>query len=72
MSNSFESSGSLKHFRNDELVLDTAGDLGDDPDQRVILNNGFYVENASFFDDLQAGRRPGGGLDTARQSVAVA
>jgi len=34
--------------------------------------DGFYGENASFFDDIRAGRRPAGDLRSARQSLEIA
>jgi hypothetical protein len=34
--------------------------------------NGFYGENAAFFDDVRNGRRPEGDLRSGRQSVAIA
>jgi len=33
--------------------------------------NGFYAENAAFFGDTHAGRRPSGDVSTARQSVEI-
>jgi hypothetical protein len=34
--------------------------------------NGFYTENATFFDAIREGRRPFGDLRNARQSVEIA
>jgi hypothetical protein len=34
--------------------------------------NGFYAENAGFFDAVRAGARPTGNLRDARQSVEIA
>ena len=34
--------------------------------------NGFYGENAAFFDDIRSGRRPKGDLRSGRQSVEIA
>ena len=48
----------------------TERDLGSggEPFERL----GFHAENAGFFDDLQAGRRPAGGVEETLQTVAIA
>ncbi len=67
----FDGLGRLQHLYRGELALDLAG--ADLPDRAEdVAANGFYDENAAFFDDLRAGRRPAGDLAGARQSVAVA
>jgi myo-inositol 2-dehydrogenase / D-chiro-inositol 1-dehydrogenase len=38
----------------------------------AVERNGFYAENAGFFDDLRAGRKPPGGVEDALQSVEIA
>jgi hypothetical protein len=38
----------------------------------IFVLEGFYGENASFFDDIRAGRRPVDDLRSTRQSVEVA
>ncbi len=37
-----------------------------------FLLNGFYQENATFFDAIRAGRRPAGDIQSGRQAVLVA
>jgi hypothetical protein len=38
----------------------------------LYMASGFYGENASFFDDLRAGRRPCGDIRSGLQSVEIA
>jgi len=70
MRSDFEPLGSIRHFRDSKLVLDLKGPDVCDSDEDWIIR-GFYHENASFFDDLRAGRRPVGDLRSSRQSVAI-
>lgn len=68
--NGSDTPGRLQHFEKDKLKLDRSGlefSSGD-----IFESNGFYGENAAFFDDVRAGRRPAGDLRSARQSVEVA
>ncbi|MCK4375431.1 MAG: Gfo/Idh/MocA family oxidoreductase, partial [Candidatus Brocadiae bacterium] len=63
--------GRLRHFGKGELKLDVTGTeltVGAEPFEL----EGFYGENASFFDDVRAGRHPAGDLPSARQSVEIA
>ena len=66
-----DGAGRLRHYRAGSLARDIGGtDLADGQTDFELM--GFYAENASFFDDLRAGRRPTADLRSARQSVAVA
>lgn len=63
--------GKLQHYEKGELKLELTGlDLYENSQGFRLM--GFYAENACFFDDLRAGRRPEGDLRNARQSVEVA
>ncbi|NOZ21902.1 MAG: Gfo/Idh/MocA family oxidoreductase [Planctomycetes bacterium] len=67
----FDDPGRLIHVEKKETVLDVTGeDITDGPEPFEL--SGFYGENASFFDDLRAGRRPVGDVKSARQSVEIA
>ena len=62
--------GFLRLYENDALALDISGaELCPSGEKFVV--NGFYDENASFFDDLRAGRKPAGDVENARQSVEI-
>ncbi|MCK4284004.1 MAG: Gfo/Idh/MocA family oxidoreductase, partial [Candidatus Brocadiae bacterium] len=66
-----DASGRLRHVRKGKVESDvTAADVSEG-DEAFRLD-GFYGENASFFDDIRAGRRPAGDLRNARQSVVIA
>ncbi|MDO8588314.1 MAG: Gfo/Idh/MocA family oxidoreductase [Armatimonadota bacterium] len=68
--NEYDPTGSVRHFEVGELKLRlTTPDLCDS-DERWAMT-GFYDENACFFDDLRAGKRPEGDLRSARQSVEL-
>ncbi len=59
--------GRLTHYRAGRVELEaTAGT------EEAFVTEGFYGEDAAFFDALRAGRRPEGDLRDARQSVEVA
>ena len=67
----YDSPGRLRHLEKGEVRLDVTGnDISDGPEWYEL--SGFYGENAAFFEDLRAGRRPAGDLQSGRQSVAVA
>jgi myo-inositol 2-dehydrogenase/D-chiro-inositol 1-dehydrogenase len=69
--NSLDASGKLLHIENNTIVQETIGtDLAGCTEAFVI--NGFYDENAKFFDDVRNGRKPSGGIESALQSVEVA
>ncbi|NUQ02091.1 MAG: Gfo/Idh/MocA family oxidoreductase [Armatimonadetes bacterium] len=66
----FDSPGRLQHFERGQLVTELdGGSVGDG--REMFEESGFYAENAAFFDDLRAGRRPACDLPAARQSVQV-
>jgi predicted dehydrogenase len=60
----------LQFHRGERTTSITEADLGGGMD--VWERTGFYGENATFFDDLQAGRRPAGGVEDSLQSVEIA
>ena len=66
-----DTDGRITHLRDNQILLDKSGHeiSGSDEDN---INIGVYYENASFFDDIRAGRKPEGGIDTAIQSVEIA
>jgi len=70
MRNDFEPLGRIRHFHESKLVVELTGPDVCDSDEDWIIR-AFYNENASFFDDLRAGRRPAGDLRSSRQSVAI-
>ncbi|NLW49989.1 MAG: Gfo/Idh/MocA family oxidoreductase [Candidatus Brocadiaceae bacterium] len=63
--------GRLVHFRTREPVHDVTATKLAGTDEAFVLD-GFFGENASFFDDIRAGRRPVGDLRSARQSLKIA
>jgi myo-inositol 2-dehydrogenase / D-chiro-inositol 1-dehydrogenase len=69
--NAFDSPGRLQHIKKGKIVFEITGQEASKSDEEFILN-GFYGENASFFDDIKNGRRPEGSLETSRQSVEIA
>lgn len=71
MWNALDTPGRLQHLEKGELKLKVSGlDISEGGEQFEL--NGFYGENACFFDDIRNGRRPAGDLRCARQSVEVA
>jgi myo-inositol 2-dehydrogenase/D-chiro-inositol 1-dehydrogenase len=67
----FDSPGSLLHFEKDKLVSNVSG-LELSSVQELYETNGFYGEDASFFDDIRAGRKPADDVRSALQSVEIA
>jgi len=67
----FDTPGKLQHLQQGKLIAEISGTELPGGDE-TFISNGFYGENAAFFDDLQAGRRPVGDLADARQSVEIA
>jgi myo-inositol 2-dehydrogenase / D-chiro-inositol 1-dehydrogenase len=63
--------GRLLHLRHARVVSDLSGPEIANSDEDYILN-GFYAEDASFFDALRNGDRPTGDLRESRQSVEIA
>jgi predicted dehydrogenase len=60
---------SLAQYRSDHDGRTGAPYPADDGS--ASKRNGFFDENAGFFDELQAGRRPSGGVEDALQSVEI-
>jgi myo-inositol 2-dehydrogenase / D-chiro-inositol 1-dehydrogenase len=69
--NGFDAPGSLQLAYKGKLAVSESGPENTGSTEDFMLN-GFYAENATFFGDLQAGRRPECDLRSARQSVEVA
>jgi predicted dehydrogenase len=67
----FDTPGRLQHLEKGVLAYNITGLEVSDGDE-AFEQMGFYAENASFFDDLRAGRHPAGDLKSARQSVEIA
>lgn len=65
-----DSPGQLLHLNKNRIVLNLSGAELADSDQ-TFVSNGFYDENRSFFDDIQAGRFSDCNLATCLQSVDV-
>ncbi|WP_138750897.1 Gfo/Idh/MocA family protein [Paenibacillus sinopodophylli] len=68
---SHDSPGSLELWSNNECTANWKGEAVAGSDEAYIIN-GFYEENAGFFDDIRAGRKPVGGIASAIQTVEVA
>ncbi len=64
-------SGRLRHIQEGKAKSDMSGADISGKEEAFRLD-GFYGENASFFDDIRTGRRPAGDLRDARQSVLIA
>jgi len=63
--------GGLSHFSDNKLVKRVGGSdpvMGED----MLYAFGFYSENASFLNDIKAGRKPANDINTALQSVEIA
>jgi len=69
--NAFDYPGKLTCVESGKVTQQFAGDevAGGKDD---YLMNGFYQENASFFEDIRHGRRPVGDIQSGRQPVAIA
>jgi myo-inositol 2-dehydrogenase/D-chiro-inositol 1-dehydrogenase len=63
--------GRLLHVKGDKVVSDISG-LALSSVQELYETNGFYDENASFFDDIRSGRKPVNDVRSALQSVEIA
>lgn len=68
---SSEQTGRLQHIEKNVWKRDMTGAELSDGTEMFELN-GFYAENAAFFDAIRSGARPVGDLRSARQSVEVA
>jgi len=61
----------LQHYEKGKLKREVAGAEAAGGAEWFEMN-GFYGENAAFFDDIRNGRRPEGDLRSGRQSVEIA
>jgi myo-inositol 2-dehydrogenase / D-chiro-inositol 1-dehydrogenase len=69
--NGFDYPGSLVQIHRGHQLeeingIETAGG------SEEFLLNGFYQEDAAFFDDIRAGRKPAGDIRSGRQAVLIA
>jgi myo-inositol 2-dehydrogenase / D-chiro-inositol 1-dehydrogenase len=62
--------GRLQQYEDGHLALDLDGSMLTGSSEDFILS-GFCAEDAAFFDDVQAGRRPVHNFASCRQSVEV-
>ena len=69
--NGFDSPGRLVQVQAGRVVTEITGPEVSGSAEDFVLN-GFYAENAAFFDDIRAGNAPAGDLQSARQSVQIA
>jgi hypothetical protein len=67
----YDTPGRLVHLERGAVVRDASGPQLAGGEEGWQLN-GFYAENALFFDAVRAGQTPPGGLATAAQTVAIA
>lgn len=63
--------GRLLHIVSDEIKVDVTGKIISDG-EKLFETNGFYSENASFFDALLTGKKPQGDIASCLQSVELA
>jgi predicted dehydrogenase len=69
--NAFDAPGSLTHVVKGEVVQAYSGPEVSNGTEDFVLN-GFYGENAAFFDAIRSGRAPAGNFESGRQAVQVA
>jgi len=69
-SNGLDAPGWLRRYQENQLVSEISGAQLAGSDESFLLN-GFYAEDAAFFDAVQAGGQPRDDLVSARQSVAI-
>ncbi len=69
--NGFDTPGSLLRVVKGEVVSQVSGPEAAGSGEDFILN-GFYHENAAFFDDIRSGRTPSGNIESGRQPVEIA
>ncbi len=67
----YDCPGRLLHLEHGAVREDIDGGSLEGASEMYIAS-GFYGENASFFDDLRAGRRPRGDIRSGLQSVEIA
>lgn len=71
MSDGIDVTGSLVHFNNNKVIEDMSNCSFRDGNES-FETGGFYAENAAFFDDIRAGRKPHGDIQSGLQSVLIA
>lgn len=69
--NAFDSPGLLQEVVQGQVTRSLRGPEASGSAEDFILN-GFYAEDAAFFDDIRHGRTPSGDLASGRQAVVVA
>jgi predicted dehydrogenase len=69
-SNGLDAPGWLRCYQENQLLSEISGEELSASSEAFLLN-GFYAEDAAFFDAVQAGRQPQDDLRSARQSVAL-
>jgi myo-inositol 2-dehydrogenase / D-chiro-inositol 1-dehydrogenase len=69
--NAFDAPGSLVHVVKGDVVRTYTGPEVAAGSEDFVLN-GFYGENACFFDDIRSGRIPTGNIESGRQAVEIA
>jgi predicted dehydrogenase len=68
--NSPDAPGSFLHYRGSQVIKELNGaDLSGGTE--IFRTNGFYQEDAAFFDAIREGREPAGNLSTTLQSVEL-
>jgi myo-inositol 2-dehydrogenase/D-chiro-inositol 1-dehydrogenase len=66
-----DSSGKVSLMQNNELQSELyGGEIAESEEE--FITNGFYAENAAFFDAIRAGHKPNDSLKSALQSVEIA
>lgn len=64
---SMDGAGSILVTERNQVILREEA-----PEEEFFVSNGFYGENAHFFDCIRAGRRPKGDIATGLQAVEIA
>lgn len=70
--NSADLPGRLRHVERNTCILDTPCPVAAAGPDDMFVANGFYGENAAFFDALRGGKAPAPDLRAVRQSVEIA
>jgi myo-inositol 2-dehydrogenase/D-chiro-inositol 1-dehydrogenase len=69
--NAFDAPGSLVHVREGQIIGTYSGPEVSAGAEDFVLN-GFFQEDAQFFNDIRNGRAPRGNIQSGRQSVEIA
>ena len=69
--NAFDAPGSLVEVVEGKVARRISGPEAAGSDEDFVLN-GFYAEDAAFFDDIRSGRFPQGDIESGRQPVEIA